>query len=65
MIFETVQEETVSTVGLLVEGLGFDNVIIRGLGSKSFLAYFQLEESLEKIDLDFLGIAFQAVRKVQ
>lgn len=50
---------------VLVEGLGFENVLIRGIDSKTFLAYFQMEDNLDKVDLDFLVIAFHKVRKVQ
>lgn len=64
MILETVPDETVAIVETLVEGMGFDGVIIRGLNRKTFLAYFHLEDSLENIDLDFLGVAFHKVRKV-
>lgn len=48
----------------LVEGLGFDDVIVRGLSSFKFLAYFYLEEDLKKVDLDFLSIGFKTVRRL-
>lgn len=65
ILLETINTEMVDTVSTLVEGLGFDDVIIRGLLSTKFLAFFYLEEDLSKVDLDFLGIGFKVVRKLE
>lgn len=64
LIIETIKQETVESVGLIVEGLGFEDVQIRELNSKSFLAYFEYEDNLEHVDMDFLEIGFSKVKQV-
>lgn len=49
----------------LVEGLGFKDVIIRGLSSYRYIVHFSYEENLEHIDIDFLKIGFNEVRKIE
>lgn len=64
VILETVNRESTESVSMIVEGLGFHNVSIRGLSSTSFLEIFQSEENMESIDLDFLEIGFKVLRKL-
>lgn len=63
VLLETINKETEDTVSTLIEGLRFNDVIVRGLSSTKFLAFFYLEEDLTAVDLDFLGIGFKTVRK--
>lgn len=64
LLLHTVNRETTESVGVIVEGLGFEGVRIRGLSSSTFLAYFSLEEDLNSLDVDFLKIGFKEVHKV-
>lgn len=64
VILETVKMESVSSVSMIVEGLGFEDVEIRCLSGVCFIAFFKFEENLEGIDLDFLKVGFKKVRKV-
>lgn len=48
---------------MIVEGLGFKELIIRGITSKRFVIYFPNEELLSSQDLDFLAIGFESIRK--
>lgn len=63
LVLETINKETVESMSLIVEGLGFDNVSIRGISSKSFLVYFFSVENLDSLDLGFLEIGFTKVKK--
>lgn len=56
VIPETINKVTVDSVSLIVEGLGFKDVKIRGINSQSFLACFYLEENLDARDFNFLEI---------
>lgn len=60
-----VNRETMESVSSIVEGLGFQNVTIRALTGRVFLAYFEDEEDSEHMDINFLEIGFQKVRRVQ
>lgn len=53
VILETVNLESVKTISLIVKGPGFNNVMVRGLSSTRFLAFFYEEEKLDKVDMDF------------
>lgn len=64
LILETINEENVESVSCIVEGLGFSDVVVRGIDNKTFLAYFPTIEDLLEIDVDFLGIGFAEVRRV-
>ena len=48
----------------IVQGLGFRDVVIRGISSTKFLAYLDSLALIEEEDLDFLKIGFMEVRKV-
>lgn len=43
VILETMNKKMVEMVSMIVEGLGFANVLIRGVSNKSFLGFFHLE----------------------
>lgn len=64
VILKTVNMESVESVSLIVEGLGFHDVLIQGISRTTFIAYFQLEENLHNVDLKFLEIGFKDVRCV-
>lgn len=59
VLLEMVNRETVESVGVIVMGLGFSDVIVRGVSTKKFLAFFRAEESLNEVDLDFLKTGFE------
>ncbi|WOG92472.1 hypothetical protein DCAR_0311741 [Daucus carota subsp. sativus] len=65
VLLVTVKKETIGNVEMIVGGLGCKDAIIRGLLNNKFMAYFPEVESLEEVDLDFLGIGFLEVRKIQ
>lgn len=64
VLLETINKESVESVSLVVEGLGFHDVLIRGITRTTFLAYFSQEKNLDGVDLKFLEIGFKEVRKV-
>lgn len=53
-MLETVKDETVKRVFMIVEGLGFEEIHIRGLNSKFFLEFFKEVINMDDIDIDFL-----------
>ena len=65
VLLVTAKKETVSNVEMIVAGLGFREVIIRGLSSFKFMAYFTDVACLEELDLDFLHVGFMEVRKIR
>lgn len=65
LILNTVNDEDVESVELIVEGLGFEDVRVMGISSKSFLAFFPTVETLEELDLDFMEMGFAGVSKVK
>lgn len=64
VLLVTAKKESTPSVEMLVDGLGFRDVVIRRLSDFKFLAYFSNASSLEDVDLDFLSIAFMEVRKI-
>lgn len=65
LVLETTNSEIVESVSLIVEGLRFDKVLIRGISSTLFLALFYLEDNLDSLDLDFLESGFKKVTKAK
>ncbi|KAL1802583.1 hypothetical protein ACET3Z_031230 [Daucus carota] len=65
VLLVTAKKETVSNVEMIVAGLGFREVIIRGLSSFKFMAYFTDVACLEELDLDFLHVGFMEVSKIR
>lgn len=63
LLLKTVKEESTETVRCIVEGLGYKDTEIRGISSKTFLAYFPMEDNIKNIDIDFLTIGFEEVRE--
>lgn len=53
LLLETVKCEIVDTVSMIVEGLGYGDVPISGIGSKRFLTNFEGVASTEDIDIEF------------
>ncbi|KAK1401499.1 hypothetical protein POM88_001104 [Heracleum sosnowskyi] len=49
VILVTNNKETMESVSLIVEGLGFEHVLVRGLNCKTFIAHFLLEENLDVV----------------
>lgn len=45
LIPETLNNESAESVGVIVEGFGFEDVVISGLNSMKFIAYFKNEEN--------------------
>lgn len=64
VILKTVNKETVESVSMIVEGLEFENVLIRGLNRQKFLAIINMEDRLDNVDLSFLEIGFTEVTEV-
>ena len=63
LFLRTVKPETVSNVTMIVEGLRVHEATIRALSSMCFLAHFDCLSDYEEVDIDFLQLGFQEVRK--
>lgn len=50
---------------MIVQGLGFEDVLIRGLSGRRFLAFFKNVVDLKEVDLDFLRVGFEEVKLVE
>lgn len=59
------KEETPKTVSAIMEGLGYKEVIVKGISNRTFIAYFPYESDLSGIDMDFLLIAFNRIQQVK
>lgn len=64
LILETTINMSVESVESIMAGLGFGDAIIRGLSQNTFLAYFPDIDNLEEVDLDFMSIGFNSIKKV-
>ncbi|KAL1825991.1 hypothetical protein ACET3Z_012769 [Daucus carota] len=62
LFLRTVKHETTDTVGMIAEGLGAVNALIRGLSGDRFIAYFPHYMDLHDTDREFLKIGFAEVR---
>ena len=62
LFLRTVKHETTDTVGMIAEGLGAVNALIRGLSGDRFIAYFPHYMDLQDTDREFLKIGFAEVR---
>lgn len=65
LIVDTVYEESVDTVETILEGLGFKEVLVKGICPKRFLIFFGDGNMITKEDKDFLSVGFEAVKEAK
>lgn len=66
LLLKTAKAESVQSVAMIVEGLGFHDVVITGMTERTFLAYFDSIKNMDEEELDFLiKIGFSEVREIK
>lgn len=62
VIVETWKEDNYLAISNTMELLGFGEVEVKALSSKSFLVTFPIGTELEDVDMDFVGLGFLDVK---
>ncbi|KAL1815789.1 hypothetical protein ACET3Z_018363 [Daucus carota] len=65
LFLETAVNMSVGTVESILAGLGFGDASVRGMSQNTFIAFFPDIQNLDELDLDFMSIGFNSVKRVE